>query len=237
MFSPVLLVVLLAQASPAPIAGKPEPTAPPVIIDVHSKSSICTALEHSIGPSVAGLMQNDYTIMHGLSVLGLVDAGDKTLHFGMNHFDINNLKLENDVSSIVRNLGAVDHLLQPTSADPNSISAEKIETMKKALRDVAHAQSMTLNLLDGALETRQLGEMMNFSDIPNFALSDGETGPASMHQAFNNPGAPTPPPARPVSPDDFFPILRKTEANANQVIVATAGDCTPVNHPLSVDHP
>ena len=232
----MLSVIVVSQAGRAQTAAAPQATAPPVIIDVRSKSRLCTVLERSIGPSIAGLMQNDYTIMHGLSVLHLASSGDKTLHAGM---DMDDVKLEGDVSSIVRNLAKIDHLLQPAPADADPANAEKIETMKKSLRDVAYAQLMTLNLLDGALDTRQLLGMMDLSDIPNFSLPDGDVGSASPGQAFANPGTATPNPRFPRSlkPGDFFPKLRESEARANQIIVADAASCMPVNHALSVDNP
>lgn len=230
MLASLFFTILVAQAVPT---TAPQGTAPPVIIDVHSKNSLCSALEHDIGPSVAGLMQNDSAIMHGLSTLGIVKGHDRSLGV-----DIKNLRLEYDVSSIVRNLGKVDQLLQPSPPHPHvdPSEAEKIETMKKALRDVARAQLMSLNLLDGALETRQLGQMMDLSDIPNFVE---DYAPASMNAALAHApdsvatAASNPDASHAVTPSDFFPDIRRSEDRANRIIVATAASCAPVNHALA----
>ncbi len=237
MLASIFLTILVAQAEPMTTPPASQATAPPTIIEVHSKNRLCSALEHSIGPSIAGLMQDDSAIMHGLSMLGVVKSHNRALSM-----DIADVGLENDVSAIVRNLGMVDHLLQPSSPDIDPAYAETIETMKKALRDVAQAQLMSLNLLDGALETRQLGEMWNLSDIPNFALPEGTH--AAMDTALKHapdgvaePGPKFPAVSRLLMPGDLFPEIRQSEDRANHIIVATAASCTPVNHPLSVEKP
>ena len=176
-----LLAVLFAQASPAPPASTP----PPTIVNVQAKNRVCAAIQESIAPSIAGLLQNDHTIVDGVYFLNKWsgDGGTLRAHMDMMH-------VENDVSGIVRNLSAVNRLLETKEpADTPPAEAQRIEGMKKSLRDVARQQLMTLNVLDGTLETSQLNEFMDTSDLPNFA-APGHHGwvPRSADRRVRQPG-------------------------------------------------
>ena len=181
MGASLLLAVLIAQASPAL-----PPSTPPTIVNVQSKNRVCAAIQESIAPSIAGLLQNDHTIVDGVYFLNKWsgDGGTLRAHMDMMH-------VENDVSGIVRNLSAVNRLLESKEpADTPAAEAQRIEGMKKSLRDVARQQLMTLNVLDGTLETSQMNEFMDTSNLPNFAAPATTT--AGFHatplDAFDGPG-------------------------------------------------
>jgi hypothetical protein len=223
-----LLAVLLAQSTPAPSAS---PSSPPVIIRVQSKNSVCQSLEESIGPSIAGLIQNDGTIVDGMCQLRAMSADARTLRF---HMDM--LHLENDVSKIVRNLDAIDHLLVPaTPPDATPDELLKIETMKKSLRDVARQQLMTLNTLDGILESRQLSQFLDSSALPNFSIVDQEGSAESKHDATHR-DLEVPAKARPdpqaAGAGSFFPQLQLTETAASHAVVQGAAGCEPFHGSL-----
>jgi len=225
----ILLAALIAQTSPAQQTSTP----PPTIVNVQSKSRVCAALQQSIGPSIAGLMQNDRWIVEGMYEIDAMGHDSGTLREKMDE-----LHLENDVSKIVRNLGAVDHLLKPApdaSASPDEVA--KIEAMKKRLRDVVWGQLMTLNKLDGDLESSQLAGLLdaptvNFSDPMQQGMDE------SRHDAIHRKMmlAASPGPSLPNGLGDFFPALLRTENTASAEIVAGAAGCKPVDHRLELPH-
>ncbi len=224
-----LLAVLIAQASPA----LPASTPPPTIVNVESKNRVCASVQESIAPSIAGLLQNDRTIVDGVYFLNKWsgDGGTLRAHMDMMH-------VENDVSGIVRNLSAVNRLLESKEpADTPPAEAQRIEGMKKSLRDVARQQLMTLNVLDGTLETSQLNEFMDTSDLPNFAAPDTTT--AGFHaaplDAFDSPGggAPALHSWAAAQAGDFFTLLKQSEDAAAVAVIAGSIGCTRIDRPVT----
>jgi hypothetical protein len=194
---------------------------------VESKNRVCAAIAESIAPSIAGLLQNDHTIVDGIYQLNQ-GRGLYLLH------------VENDVSNIVRNLSAVDHLLQNTEpADTPPAQAQRIEAMKKSLRDVAYQQLMTLNLLDGTVESAQMAEFMDTSGLPDFAAPDESSGfSASQHDAVDRSGREEVPgrghPWALAQAADFFPALRHTEDAAAAAVTSGAAGCKRIDHAVTL---
>jgi hypothetical protein len=236
MIAALLLAVLVAQAPPE----QPAATPPPTIVNVQSKSRVCAALQESIGPSIAGLLQNDHTIVDGMFFLNKWggDGGTLRAHMDMMH-------VETDVSGIVRNLSAVNQLLETREpADTPAPEAERIEGMKKALRNVAHEQLMTLNVLDGTLESSQMDEFMDNSSLPNFSspsLTGGYHAP-SIGRSFDAPSTGVtakgdldrPPLWSDLRAGDFFSLLKQSEDAAGVAVVAGSFGCTPVDHAVTL---
>jgi len=215
-----LLAVLIAQASPAQPTTTSTP--PPTIVNVQSKNGVCVSLKDSISPSIGALLQNDHTIVDGMYQLNLLAGDGGTLRSKM---DL--LHLENDVSNIVRNLSAIDNLLQNTgTAETPPADAQTIETMKKSLRDVARGQLMTLNVLDGVLESNQMAEFADISNLPNFSVVNQEGFGASLSDAVDRSSkeAVTAPRlwSRALA-RDFFPALKRSEVAASAAVIAGAG--------------
>jgi hypothetical protein len=225
-----LLAVLIAQASPA----SPASTPPPTIVNVQAKNRVCAAIQESIAPSIAGLLQNDHTIVDGVYFLNKWsgDGGTLRAHMDMMH-------VENDVSGIVRNLSAVNRLLESTEpADTPAAEAQRIEGMKKSLRDVARQQLMTLNVLDGTLETSQMNEFMDTSNLPNFAAPDTTT--AGFHaaplDALDGPGKGASAGLHSwtaAQAGDFFSLLKQSEDAAAVAVVAGSVGCTRIDHSVA----
>ena len=223
------LILILAQAAPA------QPSAPPVIIQVKSKSTVCAAIKDQIGPVVSALLQNDHVIVHGVVSMQQM-FGD----VGRPWMQIDKLHLENDVSKIVRNLQATSDLLnRPDPAGTGPADAAAIAAMKSQLRKVAGEQLATLNTLDGTLETQQMNQLMGSNDVPNIAGSDTVNSNAaaygaesvnpkdvavseqiSMRTPSNVADAPIVRYAR-----ASFPALRLAEAQAAEAIVPVATSC------------
>ena len=235
----VALGVLLAAVTPAAQA-----TEPPTIVEVHSQSRVCSAIEERVGPSVAALLQNDRTILDGLAEMRRMGMDAGTLQQQMDE-----LHLENDVSRIVRNLAAIDALLaQPESPEVKGDDAQKIQAMKESLRAVAGLQRATLNDLDGSLESAQAAQFTDMAAIPKFANVD-QIQQASANGNFHvpvtradkrvartEPLAPGPdvspsPPPPPRSVADFYPALARSEAGAGHIVSVAATGCARLNVP------
>jgi hypothetical protein len=165
-------VVLAAVV--APVAA-PSPSPLKEIIRVKS-SALCSAIHDRIGPSVALLLQNDRSIRGGSQVL--FDMGRDT---GQSWMQIDKLYLENDVSKIVRNLDAIDDLLNPSAAGASDAVGKDdatIRGLKSDLQAVAGAQRDELNVLDGTLETEAMDELESPTSVsdapPKHPLGAGE---------------------------------------------------------------
>jgi hypothetical protein len=225
----ILLAALIAQASPA----QPSSTPPPTIVNVQSKNRVCAAIAESIAPSIAGLLQNDHTIVDGVYFLNKWsgDGGTLRAHMDMMH-------VENDVSGIVRNLSAVNHLLESKEpADTPPAEAQRIEGMKKSLRDVAYQQLMTLNLLDGTLESSQMAEFIDNSSLPNFAapnMAGFHAAPPSAFAPSGQTGAPELHSWAQAQAGDFFSTLHQTEDAAAVAVVAGSGGCARIDHAVTL---
>jgi hypothetical protein len=229
------LALMLSQASPGPSA-----TAPPVIIEVHSRGSVCAALKARIGPSVAALLQNDAALWDGIVSMRKMGS-DANTRWGA----IDRLHLENDISKVIHNMDAIQGLLSaPEPPDIDNDDARRIETMEAALTAVANEQIRMVNVLHGTLATSQAndaqqggsGSGMSYgaqSDgIPDFAHpSTGEqthgTGTA-MEASSIGPG-----PGR----DGYqtlgdvsasaMPDIRNAEKVASTYITPAATECAP----------
>lgn len=212
----IVLAVLLAQATP-----------PPTIIDVRSKSRICSSFKERIAPSIDGLLLNDRTIVDGMFRIRAMGMDFRTLRFRMDM-----LHLENDVSSISRNLGEIDGLLaQAEPATATREELEKLEAMKKALRDVARQQLLTLNTLDGTLETTQMAQLKKDAPL-NLALPEywdqNEGREDAQHRSH---ALPVPHTTFVPSVGVYFPAVRQTEDVAAASILANAAGCDGVRSP------
>lgn len=176
----VLVVTALTgqAAAPAGPAAQPSP-APSLkqIIEVRSRSPLCTELREKIGPALAGLLQNDVATARGVQELNAMqhDAGEGW--FGMDQ-----LHLENDISAIVRNLDVVDRLLaDEPSEGRNPDDTKAIAEMKAKLRAVADSQRAVLNIYNGTLQTDQLHEMLTDREpAMTAALSSDMLEPRSL---------------------------------------------------------
>jgi hypothetical protein len=222
-----LLAVLIAQASP----DRASP--PPPIVNVQSTNRVCAAIQETTAPTIAGLLQNDRTIVNGLYNLNKWSGDGGTLRANADM-----QRVEIDVSDIVRNLSAVDRLLEAKEpADTPAPEAERIEGMKKSLRDVAYKQLMTLNVLDGTLESSQLAAFMDNSDLPNFSTPSTTAGfHAAMQDAFAAAGAGGQAPLHSwaaAQAADFFSELHQSEDAAAVAITVGAAGCARIDHAVA----
>lgn len=156
----MLLVVLLAQATPAP-----QPQASPLKEITHvTTRPLCTVMRDGIDPSVAALLENDVSLAQGVKVLQRRAQLDRLGPL------MGNLHIENGVSKVVHNLDAIDALLKdaPDAAKAEGSDHDSIELLKQKVRSITAAEQSELNLLDGAVradQTYQLSQAGNYTGL------------------------------------------------------------------------
>jgi hypothetical protein len=157
----LLTVVLAGTAATAP---SPEPTATPIYPEIyHSLSSpLCSALATKIRPAIALMMQNDATIAKSPPLFSdyihLTSAGSDSGR------DMAVYRLNNLVTPLVQNSLAVQKLLEDPSVFPttahNDDDKRLIDMKNKMLKTLAQQQA-SLDIINGFVETQQLGAMQH----------------------------------------------------------------------------
>ena len=185
----LLLVALSAAAGPAVAQSVPSAagaTPPPTIGSTHSKG-FCDTVRDNVAPSVVGLIKNDALIGAGHRAFAKMVYDTTTSSPAA--LDLDRVYLGQVVHALAHNAAAIDTLLADqkrfpkTPASDDDKLAAQIAAQLRAARD---RQNDALNLIDGTLETEQMGQMRQ--DLPQQMQS--AVGP-SMAPAV---GAPTPAP-------------------------------------------
>lgn len=158
----LLAVVLTATAATAP---SPQPTATPQNYPeiIHTMSRpLCSALASKIRPAVALMLENDATIAKSPPLfkdyINLSAAGSDSGR-DMAVYHLNNL-----VTPLVQNSLAIQKLLEDPSVFPATAHSEDdqrlIDLKSKMLKSLA-TQQASLDIINGFVETQQLGEIQH----------------------------------------------------------------------------
>jgi len=138
---------------------------PKTIIDIGT-SPLCTTLRESVIPAIVGLQANDALISAGRRQLGQwsSDAWREGPRGGFWRMD--RMRVENLVSSLVRNLNVLDGILNDPKRFPHdktgsSATATAIHDQLQAVED---SQRKTLNDLYGPVDNSMMNEMMQLPD-------------------------------------------------------------------------
>ncbi|HTX57811.1 MAG TPA: hypothetical protein VMD47_11990 [Candidatus Acidoferrales bacterium] len=210
-----------AAASPAPAAA---PTMPPQIYETITRP-LCSALASKIRPAVAMMIQDDAVIAKGPPLFGEYiktasagsDAGKD-----MAIYHLNNL-----VTPLVQNTLAIQKLLEDPSVFPtvarNDDDKELIDLKDKMLKALA-SQQASLDIINGFVQTQQLGEMQNegmgyLKEITGQAPSQGGAVGANGQLAMNQ--SPQMQPAgssasNPSAPPNFDDLALQAGVQPNQ---------------------
>jgi hypothetical protein len=139
------------------LGATPDPSASPLktIIEVHS-SVLCQTLHQAVQPALTGLIKNDNLLDVGNRAFAKMfeDQAAGATHSG----EQDRLFLRNVAGALTHNLNVVSDLLGhgfPQDADATTHAAE--ELMKVRLQAVASAQNDALNLIEGYLQTEDMG--------------------------------------------------------------------------------
>jgi hypothetical protein len=268
-FAPSLPIQADTTAAPAAHSGTP----PPTIYHIVTRP-LCAELHKHIAPAVGMLLENDKTMKSSPKLFsdynrqsfegvdnsasnnagaqgGVTMSGDSangTMTGGQN---MTILKMENMVSPIANNIIAMQKMLDTPallhgtgSPDDDKKLAEIRAKLLKAIAD----QSATLDLINGFVQTQQMGDLqhsgdeyiaaMNQPDVTGQSAQSGVPTPNPMMQDPNAAGLPAnpydfQPAAIPGLTLGYNPVTRlleavnwtiaQTQANENDASVAIMG--------------
>jgi hypothetical protein len=173
-----------AKHSPAPKLATP----PPEIGHVVSRP-FCSALRNNVGPAIGAILANDAVIKAGPGLfsdynkaVGNGDMSETSRQMAM-------LKMENMVGPIVANIETVEKKLQDASVfhnPPRTADEAKMYAIQQHLLDVLAMQKASLDIVNGFVQTQQLGDMQH--------QGFGEIEAATAPDTANNGTQPTPNP-------------------------------------------
>lgn len=189
----LLTVVLTGTAATAP---SPQPTATPQNFPeiIHTMSRpLCSALASKIRPAVALMMENDETIAKSpplfkdyinLSAAGSDSGRDMAVY-----------RLNTLVTPLVQNSLAIQKLLEDPSVFPavaRSEDDQRLINLKTGMLKTLASQQASLDIINGFVETQQLGQMQHEGFGYMHAISgSNNTTPAQNPQT--GPGQAPPP--------------------------------------------
>jgi hypothetical protein len=192
MRSPFLAIVLaVGITGPASAATAPAPTpTPPNLPEIYHTVSrpLCSALATTIRPVIGMLVQNDATIAKSpplfgdyikMSAAGSDSGRDMSIH-----------RLNNLVTPLVQNTLAIQKLLEDPSIfppKPQSDDDKRLLDLKAQLLKTLATQQASLDIINGFVDTQQLGEMQHegfgyLRAITGQSSAPGETTQTDMNQ-------------------------------------------------------
>jgi hypothetical protein len=203
----LLAVVLTGTAATAP-SPQPTPTPPDLPEIYHTMSRpLCSALATKIRPAVALMLQNDATIAKSpplfsdyikLSAAGSDSGRDMAVY-----------RLNNLVTPLVQNSLAIQKLLEDPDVFPTTAHSDDdkrlIDLKTKMLKSLA-TQQASLDIINGFVETQQLGEMQH----EGFGYMHAITG------QYGTPGQPSAPGPNQEPGNQGQIVGGSTQTNVNQ---------------------
>jgi hypothetical protein len=190
-----LLVLSVAFAAP-PLRAQPVPSplpstsAIPTIGRTHSKG-FCDTLRDQVAPSLLGLMKNDALLGAEHRAFAKM-SHDATMSPGSAALDLDRVYIEQGVHALAHNIAVIDGILSDTKRfpkDPVTDDDKYAALLAAQLRAARDRQNDALNLVNGTVETEQMGQMR--SEISTQMQS--AVGPSSA-----------PVPASPTEPPNFL---------------------------------
>jgi hypothetical protein len=270
-----IVVPVGALAGGTATVASATPTPPPQIYRVVT-TPFCARLHEKIRPAVSTILQNDTTIAkslplfqdYGIGAFGSIDAAfsDKDPPPMNDSINVDSpatrmalQKMSYLVSPIAQNLIAAQTLLDdPALLKPTGNPNDDLQlaALKKQLLETVGFQSASLDLVNGFVQTQQMGELQHagetyLSAITGSGLSKpiATAPPPNLIQDPNSPGLPPnpftfDPLAVPGLAVGYNPLNRlvaglqwvrgetdKRESVAANSIKAALAECTPPSHP------
>jgi hypothetical protein len=209
----VAIVLAAAFAVPAAAATAPAPTPTPNLPEIYHTVSrpLCSALATTVRPVLGMLLQNDQTIAKSpplfgdyikMSAAGSDSGRDMSIH-----------RLNNLVTPLVQNTLAIQKLLEDPSIFPpkaQNADDQRLIAIKDQLLKTLATQQASLDIINGFVQTQQLGEMQHegfgyLQAITGQNTAPGETSQGGMNQSPQMPivGAVAPVSQTPQAFDDL----------------------------------
>lgn len=186
-----------ATPTPAPAAAG---TPPPEIYHGVSRP-LCSALQTKIRPAIGMMLQNDQTIAQSPPLFKDYISGQSSGSSSRSDFAV--FKLNQLVTPLVNNILAIQKLLEdPTIFPPNPSTDDdkRLAKLKSQMFTALADQQAALDIINGFVDTQQLGDMQHegFGYISSLT-NGGIAGSAAQSQARinNQMFGPTPDPLHP----------------------------------------
>ncbi len=189
----LLAVVLSATAATAP-SPAPTPTPPDLPEIYHTLSRpLCSALATKIRPAVAMMLENDATIAKSPPLFAdYIKTSSAGSDSGR---DMAVYRLNQLVTPLVQNSLAIQKLLEDSDVFPNTAHSDDdkrlIDLKTKMLKALA-TQQASLDIINGFVQTQQLGEMQHegFGYMHAITGQNGTPGQPSAPGPNQNPSEP-----------------------------------------------
>jgi hypothetical protein len=175
------LVALCALALTAQVpAPAPGPSTLPEIGRVHSKG-LCTTVRDSVAPMVLGLMKSDELVGGGHRAFLKMADDTRTDPTGLGlAVQVDQIYLRKTADAMAHNLRIIDKLLADEKQFPKKATTDDdriAQLLKEQIAAVAAQQRKTLDVVNGALDTEDLGRMQN--DFGSGSTVMGSVAPVS----------------------------------------------------------
>jgi hypothetical protein len=181
----LLAVVLTSTGATTAAAPSPAPTPNYPLIYQTMSRPLCSALATKIRPAIALMMQNDVTIAKSPPLFtDYIKLSGEGTNSGR---DMAVYRLNQLVTPLVQNSLAIQKLLEDPSifpATPHSHDDARLIDLKNKMLKALAAQQASLDIINGFVETQQLGEMQH----EGFGYMHAITGQNNM-----TPGQPSAP--------------------------------------------
>lgn len=214
---PAMLLAVVLTGTGATTASAPTPAPTPNYPEIYRTMSrpLCSALATKIQPAVAMMIQNDAVIAKSPPLFSdyikLSSAGSDSGR------DMSVYRLNQLVTPLVQNSLAIQKLLEDPSvfpATPHSDDDARLIDLKTKMLKALAAQQASLDIINGFVETQQLGEMQH----EGFGYMHAITGQNNM-----TPGQPSAPGPN-QNPGAEAPVGGSTQTNVNQNVPGNFDD-------------
>jgi hypothetical protein len=208
VFSPTLVGASASGAATAALPS-PVPTNPPQIYYVITRP-ICAQLQHTIAPAVGMLLQDDQDIAKSPPIFNqyiqnaFLSADPKSAYDSTNYSsagrDMALQRMEALVPSLAQNVIGVQKLIENLSKPTgDAADDQRLKSIREELLKAVAMQSVSLDLINGFVQTQQLGDIQHageeyLSSINGTGTTGGATpapnGGLAAQQDPNSPGLP-----------------------------------------------
>lgn len=203
----LLSACVLACAGFLPVAAlsdgtatAPSGTPPPQIYRIVT-TALCSRLHETVRPAVAMVLQNDQKIAKSPPLFAryrraMLDTGSDSINVSTPETDMTLQQMSYLVSPTARNLISAQTLLDDpklTSPTGNSADDATLALIRKQLLETVAFQSAALDIINGFVQTQQLGELQHIGTdyIAAIQTSDSTAQIAQEHpNQFQDPNAP-----------------------------------------------
>lgn len=214
-----------AIAGGTAVLAKATPTPPPQIIRIVT-TRLCAALHEKVRPAVSMILQNDVTIAkslplfndYAIGAFGSIErafsgadppAMNDSINVDSPATRMALQKMSYLVSPIAQNLLAAqtaldDPVLQKTTSDPNA--DRQLATIRKQLLETVAYQSASLDLINGFVQTQQMGQLQHAGETYLSAITGTDLSKPLRTLATPGPLQDPNAPGVPQAPYTFDPL-------------------------------